>query len=70
VDGSVIPRFAVRNQSASKLARASIHRKSGSKLPHPRLDICEAAGGRFFVRLKAHLVREVEVLFRHALSGL
>jgi len=35
-----------------------------------RLDIYEAAGGRFFVRLKAHLVREVEVLFRHALSGL
>jgi len=24
-----------------------------------RLDICEAARGRFFVRLKAHLVREV-----------
>jgi hypothetical protein len=35
-----------------------------------RLDICEAAGGWFFVRLKAYLVREVEVFFRHALSGL
>jgi len=44
---------------------------SMGRMPMPwRWDVCEAAGGRFFVRLKAHLVREVEVLFRHALSGL
>ena len=31
---------------------------------------CEAGGTPALVRLKAHLVREVEVLFRYALSGL
>jgi hypothetical protein len=30
----------------------------------------EARQRRAFVRLKAHVVREVEVLFRYALSGL
>jgi len=48
-------------------------REAAEGCPHgfPRPSRQPPEGFAFFpVRLKAHLVREVEVLFRHALSGL